>query len=89
MAKMVIHNSGIIFIIIFSPDVREFFSLDNPKNAETNDDDEPGADESDAQVTFSRPTHPPSARSISHTPPCRGLDVNILFCARIPKCIDS
>ena len=32
--------------------MREFFSLDNPKNAETNDDDDqPGADESDSQVT--------------------------------------
>lgn len=37
-----------------SPDVREFFSLDNPKNAQTmNDqDDQPGADESDVQVIF-------------------------------------
>lgn len=34
--------------------MREFFSLDNPKNAETNDDDDqPGADESDSQVTNS------------------------------------
>ena len=32
--------------------MREFFNLDNPRNAETNDDDDqPGADESDTQVT--------------------------------------
>lgn len=42
-----------MIFVIYSPDVREFFSLDNPKNAETNDDDDqPGADESsDSQVT--------------------------------------
>ena len=40
-----------LLTIVYSPDVREFFSLDNPKNAETNDDDDqPGADESDSQV---------------------------------------
>ncbi|KAM7451879.1 Serine/threonine-protein kinase Sgk1 [Porites harrisoni] len=33
------------------PEVREFFNLDNPRNAETNDDDDqPGADESDTQA---------------------------------------
>ena len=41
------------YVVIFcSPEVREFFNLDNPRNAETNDDDDqPGADESDTQVT--------------------------------------
>lgn len=39
--------------MICSPEVREFFSLDNPKNAENNDDDDhPGADESETQVIF-------------------------------------
>lgn len=48
------------FVLFFnSPDVREFFSLDNPKNAETNDDDDqPGADESDTtQVTLPNTVH--------------------------------
>ena len=48
------HLHADIIFVIFSPDVREFFSLDNPKNAETtdDDDDQPGADESDTQVTY-------------------------------------
>lgn len=36
---------------IENPEVREFFSLDNPKNTENNDDDDhPGADESETQA---------------------------------------
>ena len=45
-------NDSFNVIIFCRPEVREFFNLDNPRNAETNDDDDqPGADESDTQVT--------------------------------------
>ena len=38
--------------------MREFYSLDNPKNAQTyDDDDQPEADESVAQVTSSSTLH--------------------------------
>lgn len=33
-----------LFLLFSSPDVREFLSLDNPKNAEVNDED-PGTDD--------------------------------------------
>ena len=37
--------------LLFSPDVRLFLSLDNPKNAQINDDAEQfGADEADSLV---------------------------------------
>ena len=45
-------NDNFNVVIFCRPEVREFFNLDNPRNAETNDDDDqPGADESDTQVT--------------------------------------
>lgn len=41
-----------MFIVFFSPDVREFLSLDNPKNAEANDED-PGTDDAEAPSAVS------------------------------------
>ena len=52
------HYSFSLFVVYVSPDVREFFSLDNPKNAQANDDDDqdaPGTDEADSQASSITP----------------------------------